>query len=113
VISKRVAIVCQNQLSFLFTTGYSMVFSTHKSNQLLLLQHPNVQVISPASSSLKITNSCIQYASPCLWSKLPNAFCQPSRDHSSLDSVYSAHARSSSLSPSSSSLVASPVTHSR
>jgi len=31
----------------------------------------------PTSSSLRITDRCFSYASPCLWNQLPSSLCQP------------------------------------
>ena len=48
----------------------------------------------PTSSSLRITDRCLRYASPCLWNQLPSSLRQP---HSSPSvSGFNAHAPATS-----------------
>jgi len=46
------------------------------------------------SSSLRITDRCFRYASPCLWNQLPSSVCQPHSSPSVCD--FPAHAAATS-----------------
>jgi len=55
-----------------------------------------ITLAQPPASSFKITNCPFRYASPSLSNILTNSFCQPNHCHSSLHSLHSTDASSSS-----------------
>jgi len=78
----------------LLSLTFKVLTTTHRPylHNLISVQPPCstrssslVTLARPPSSSLRITDRCFWYASPCLWNQLPSSLRQP---HSSLSASY-------------------------